>query len=174
MTVIFADLVDFTETAAKLNPEEVVGMLNSIFSRLDLLAQKHGLEKIKTIGDAYMAVGGLPTPREDHAEAVARFALDLSAEIDRLQSKFDSELAVRVGINTGPVIAGIIGRNKFIYDLWGDTVNIASRMESSGVTGEIQVAENTWVRLKDQFKFRARGEIEIKGKGQMKVWLLEG
>ena len=151
----------------------IVGMLNQIFSRLDLIAQKHGLEKIKTIGDAYMAVCGLTTTREDHAEAVARFALDLTAEIRRFNDSFGSPLAVRVGIDTGPVIAGIIGRNKFIYDLWGDTVNIASRMESHGLPNEIQVREHTWEKLKDKFQLRERGEIEIKGKGLMKSWILE-
>ncbi len=173
VTVIFADLVNFTELTSEKEPEQIVGMLNQIFSRLDLIAQKHGLEKIKTIGDAYMAVGGLPTERQDHAEAVARFALDLSAEISRFDSTFGHPLAVRVGIDTGPVIAGIIGRNKFIYDLWGDTVNIASRMESSGVPGEIQVSESTWRKLKDNFQLRERGRIDIKGKGPMNTWILE-
>ncbi len=173
VTVIFADLVDFTELASQNEPKVVVGMLNRIFSRLDLIAQKHGLEKIKTIGDAYMAVAGLPTARSDHAEAIAHFALELFDEIKRFQNTFDSPLTIRVGIDTGPVIAGIIGRDKFIYDLWGDTVNIASRMESTGVAGQIQVSENTWKRLKNKFQFRERGEIEVKGKGRMKTWILE-
>ena len=173
VTVIFADLVNFTELTSQREPEMIVGMLNQIFSRLDLIAQKHGLEKIKTIGDAYMAVCGLPTTREDHAEAVARFALDLTAEISRFNDSFGNPLAVRVGIDTGPVIAGIIGRNKFIYDLWGDTVNIASRMESHGLPNEIQVSEHTWEKLKGKFQLRERGEIDIKGKGLMKAWILE-
>lgn len=172
-TVVFVDLVDFTGLASSMKPEEVVGMLNQIFSRLDLISQKHGLEKIKTIGDAYMAVAGLPTPREDHAEAIGGFSVEVIAEVERLKSDFQTPLEVRIGIDSGPVIAGIIGRNKFIYDLWGDTVNIASRMESHGLAGQIQVSENTWRRLKDKFRFRGRGEIEIKGKGRMKAWFLE-
>lgn len=173
VTVIFADLVDFTELASERNPEMLVGMLNSFFSRLDLIAQKHGLEKIKTIGDAYMAVAGLPMPREDHAEATTQFALDLFSEIDGFSSEFGGPLNVRIGIDSGPVIAGIIGRNKFIYDLWGDTVNIASRMESTGIAGEIQVSENTWRHLKDRHSFRDRGEIDVKGKGKMNAYLLD-
>lgn len=171
VTVIFVDLVDFTELASNKEPKEVVGMLNQIFSRMDLVSQKHGLEKIKTIGDAYMAVAGLPIPREDHAEAMANFAIDILAEVERFQSNFEAPLSVRIGMDSGPVIAGIIGRNKFIYDLWGDTVNIASRMESNGLAGEIQVSENTWRKIKDKFRFRERGEIEVKG--QMKAWILE-
>lgn len=173
VTVMFADLVGFTPLSAKLPPDELVALMDRIFKEFDALAEQHGLEKIKTIGDAYMAVGGLPTERQDHAEAVARFALDLSAEISRFDSTFGHPLAVRVGIDTGPVIAGIIGRNKFIYDLWGDTVNIASRMESSGVPGEIQVSESTWRKLKDNFQLRERGRIDIKGKGPMNTWILE-
>ncbi len=173
VTVVFVDLVHFTEFAAQREPEAVLGMLNRVFSLVDLIAQKHGLEKIKTIGDAYMAVAGLPTPMESHAQAVARFALDLSGAIKRMANSEEAPLAIRVGINTGPVIAGIIGRNKFIYDLWGDTVNIASRMESQGLPGQIQVSENTWERLKDSFQFTERGSIDIKGKGQMKAWILD-
>ena len=173
VTVIFADLVDFTEMVSRSKPESVLRILNLVFSRLDLLTQKHGLEKIKTIGDAYMAASGLPTAREDHAEAMARFAIDLFAEVSEIQKELDSELTLRVGIDSGPVIAGIIGRNKFTYDLWGDTVNIASRMESTGIPGKIQVSENTWKILKDKFTFAERGEIEIKGKGMMKSWILE-
>ena len=173
VTVIFADLVNFTGFASQREPEEVLGMLNRVFSLVDLIAQKHGLEKIKTIGDAYMAVAGLPAPMENHAHAAARFALDLSQEIKRMANPEEIPLALRVGIDTGPVIAGIIGRDKFIYDLWGDTVNIASRMESHGLTGQIQVSENTWERLKDSFQFTERGSIDIKGKGQMKAWILD-
>ncbi|MGB3121500.1 MAG: adenylate/guanylate cyclase domain-containing protein, partial [Verrucomicrobiales bacterium] len=144
-----------------------------VFSRLDMLAQKHGLEKIKTIGDAYMAAAGLPVPRPDHAEAIARFAIDLFTEIESIQEMVEGPINLRVGIDSGPVIAGIIGRNKFSYDLWGDTVNIASRMESNGLAGKIQVSENTWNILKDKFSFTERGEIEIKGKGSMRSWILE-
>lgn len=173
VTVIFADLVDFTELASSKDPETVVGLLNLVFSRLDMLAQKHGLEKIKTIGDAYMAAAGLPVPRPDHAESIARFAIDLFTEIESIQEMVEGPINLRVGIDSGPVIAGIIGRNKFSYDLWGDTVNIASRMESNGLAGKIQVSENTWNILKDKFTFTERGEIEIKGKGSMRSWILE-
>lgn len=173
VTVMFADLVSFTALSAESPPAKVVGMLNQIFSAFDRRADQHGLEKIKTIGDAYMAVGGLPDPREDHAEAVAALALNLMADLESLNREFDSEILLRIGIDTGPVIAGIIGINKFIYDLWGDTVNTASRMESHGVPGRIQVSERTWRRLDGNFALTPRGEIEVKGKGTMKTWFLE-
>ncbi|MCB1237181.1 MAG: adenylate/guanylate cyclase domain-containing protein, partial [Verrucomicrobiae bacterium] len=126
-----------------------------------------------TIGDAYMAVAGLPIPREDHANAIAQFAIDLFEELDRFNEHHETAVSLRVGIDTGPVVAGIIGRSKFIYDLWGDTVNTASRMESHGLAGEIQVTESTWRQLKNDFAFAERGEIEVKGKGAMTTWLLK-
>ncbi|MCP5540940.1 MAG: response regulator [Akkermansiaceae bacterium] len=173
VTVLFADLVDFTRLSSDTEPDVIVGLLNSLFSRFDLLAQWHGLEKIKTIGDAYMAVAGLPIPREDHANAIAQFAIDLFEELDRFNEHHETAVSLRVGIDTGPVVAGIIGRSKFIYDLWGDTVNTASRMESHGLAGEIQVTESTWRQLKNDFAFAERGEIEVKGKGAMTTWLLK-
>jgi adenylate cyclase len=173
VTVLFADLADFTALSAQVSPAELVHYLNEIFSRFDRLAEKHGLEKIKTIGDAYMAVGGLPTPRPDHAEAVGRMSLDMLEEMKALNQETGRNLNLRIGLNTGPVIAGIIGRNKFIYDLWGDTVNIASRMQSQGHPGFIQVTRRTRDKLKDKFLLEERGVIEVKGKGEMATWILK-
>jgi class 3 adenylate cyclase len=149
-----------------------VEILNLIFSKFDLLSQQHGLEKIKTIGDAYMVVGGLPTYREDHAEAIARMALDMQASLDSVNHKLGQSFCLRIGINIGPVVAGVIGLTKFIYDLWGDTVNVASRMESSGIPGEIQVTSAVYERLKEKFTFKKRGDIAIKGKGEMTTYFL--
>lgn len=168
-TVLFADIVGFTELSARATPEELITALNDVFSMFDQLADKHGLEKIKTIGDAYMAVGGVPMPRADHAEAVAEMALDIQHNIINLVG---GQLQVRVGLHTGPVVAGVIGTKKFSYDLWGDTVNLASRMESSGVPGSIQVSAETYACLRDRFNFEARGTIPVKGKGELATYLL--
>jgi class 3 adenylate cyclase len=149
-------------------------MLNSIFSAFDRLAQKYGLEKIKTIGDAYMVVGGLPEPRTDHAEAIAEMAIGMRTETARLSKQMAKSLSLRIGINTGPVVAGVIGTQKFIYDLWGDTVNTASRMESHGVKNCIQLTESTYERLKDNYLCEERGMVDVKGKGKMKAYFLEG
>lgn len=173
VTVMFADIVGFTELAAKTPPIELVEILNVIFSEFDQLTEKHGLEKIKTIGDAYMVVGGLPAAKPNHAEAMAAMALDMQESITEFCSDTGKALSIRIGIHTGPVIAGIIGTKKFIYDLWGDTVNIASRMESHGVPGSIQVTEETYQRLKNQYVFENRGLIQVKGKGKMNCYLLE-
>ncbi|HIK08749.1 MAG TPA: adenylate/guanylate cyclase domain-containing protein [Oscillatoriaceae cyanobacterium M33_DOE_052] len=174
VTVLFADIVGFTKLAARVSPTDLVHLLNDIFSRFDLLAELHGLEKIKTIGDAYMVVGGLPVPRPDHAAAVAAMALDMQKEVFNFSSEYREPFSIRIGINTGPVVAGVIGRKKFIYDLWGDTVNVASRMESHGIPGEIQVTESTYIMLRDQFAFQHRGSIRVKGKGEMNTYLLTG
>jgi class 3 adenylate cyclase len=174
VTVLFSDLVGFTELSAGIEPSELVEKLNQIFLAFDRLTEKHGLEKIKTIGDAYMLVGGLPTPRSDHVEAVADMAIDMLAEILHLNQQNHSNFKIRVGIHTGPVVAGVIGKNKFNYDLWGDTVNIASRMESQGISGCVQVSEITYQRLKDDFVLEQRGTIEVKGKGKMVTYLLKG
>ncbi|HEY9908194.1 MAG TPA: adenylate/guanylate cyclase domain-containing protein [Thermosynechococcaceae cyanobacterium] len=171
-TVLFADLVNFTKLSEKLPPAQLVAMLNEIFSEFDRLTEKHGLEKIKTIGDAYMVVGGLPVPRADHAEAIAEMALDMQSEVTKFHLRRGYDCNIRIGINTGPVIAGVIGTKKFIYDLWGDTVNIASRMESHGIPGEIQVTEATYDRLKHRYSFESRGLIQVKGKGEMATYLL--
>ena len=172
VTVLFADLVDFTRRSQETTPEQVVQVLDGLFSALDRLAERHGLEKIKTIGDAYMAVGGLPEPRPDHAEAVAEMALAVREEVPRHLDPNGQPLAVRIGIDTGPVVAGVIGTTKFSYDLWGDTVNTASRMESRGVVGCIQVTERTYRRLRDGYRFERRGPVQVKGKGELVTWFL--
>ena len=172
VSVLFADLVGFTDFSSQKSPTELVEILNLIFSKFDLLSQQHGLEKIKTIGDAYMVVGGLPTYREDHAEAIARMALDMQASLDSVNHKLGESFCLRIGINIGPVVAGVIGLTKFIYDLWGDTVNVASRMESSGIPGEIQVTAAVYDRLNHKFTFKKRGDIAIKGKGKMTTYFL--
>jgi class 3 adenylate cyclase len=172
VTVLFADLVDFTQRSRETTPDRIVRVLDDLFTALDRLAERHSLEKIKTIGDAYMVVGGLPNPRPDHAEAVADMALALREEVPRHLDPDGQPLAVRIGIDTGPVVAGVIGRRKFSYDLWGDTVNTASRMESRGVAGCIQVTERTYRRLRDCYRFECRGPVQVKGKGRLVTWFL--
>lgn len=174
VTVLFADLVNFTEISAAIPPTRLVDLLNKIFSEFDHLAEKHSLEKIKTIGDAYMVVGGLPTTRPDHAEAIAEMALDMQQKITRFKGLNGEPFRLRIGINTGPVIAGVIGTKKFTYDLWGDTVNVASRMESHGIAGCIQVTATTYERLKHKYVFEQRGVTHIKGKGDMMTYWLMG
>jgi class 3 adenylate cyclase len=174
VTVLFADLVDFTRRSRDATPERVVEVLDDLFSALDGLAERHGLEKIKTVGDAYMVVGGLPEPRPDHARAVADMALAVREEVARHLDPAGEPLAVRIGIDTGPVVAGVIGRRKFSYDLWGDTVNTASRMESTGVPGCIQVTDRTYRRLRDGYRFERRGPVQVKGKGTLVTWFLVG
>ncbi len=172
VSVLFADIVGFTEFSARTSPKELVKILNLIFSKFDQLAEQHGLEKIKTIGDAYMAVAGLPTPRPDHAIAIAEMALDMQAEMARLGNQTGEAFKLRIGINSGPAVAGIIGIKKFFYDLWGDTVNVASRMESQGIDGAIQVTASTYELLRDKYLFEERGVIFVKGKGDMTAYLL--
>jgi len=172
VTVLFADVVDFTPFAVRTAPERVVGVLDEVFSAFDRLAERHGLEKIKTIGDAYMVAAGLPVARSDHAEAMAEMAVDMLAGFARVREALGLDLAIRVGMESGPVVAGVIGRHKFTYDLWGDTVNTASRMESHGLPGRIQVGEGTYHRLRERHRFEERGEIEVKGKGRMRAYLL--
>jgi class 3 adenylate cyclase/NAD(P)-dependent dehydrogenase (short-subunit alcohol dehydrogenase family) len=174
VTVLFADLVGFTPLSARLAPGQVVALLDAVFSTLDAIADRHELEKIKTIGDCYMMVGGLPEPRPDHAEAVADAALEMLPELSRLGRELDLPLSVRIGVHSGDVVAGVIGRQKFIYDLWGDTVNTASRMESQGVGGQIQCTENVYRRLGDRYRFEPRGVVDVKGKGPMPTYLLVG
>jgi adenylate cyclase len=172
VSVLFADLVGFTEHASKTTPEALVTMLNELFSDFDKLAEKHGLEKIKTIGDAYMVVAGIPQPVADHGIAIAHMATDMIRALEDYAKRSKSDLSIRIGIHSGSVVAGVIGTKKFIYDLWGDTVNTASRMESTGVPGRIQVSEATYQLLKGQFELEERGEIEVKGKGKMRTYLL--
>ncbi len=173
VTILFADIVGFTPLSTRIKPTELVNLLNEIFSTFDALTEKHGLEKIKTIGDAYMVVGGLPLAKPDHAEVIALMALDMQGAIAHFQAKYNEELQIRIGINSGSVVAGVIGVKKFIYDLWGDAVNVASRMESSGLPGKIQVTEATYQRLKDKYKFEKRGQVTVKGKGEMTTYWLE-
>ncbi len=174
VTVLFSDIVNFTSRAATVKPIELVARLNEIFSVFDDLANQFALEKIKTVGDEYMVVGGVPTNRDDHAEAVAEMALQMQQEIGRFTLGSDEPLTMRIGIHSGPVTAGVIGKNKFIYDLWGDTVNIASRMESSSVPGKIQVSEATCNILAEKYQLQERGLLDIKGKGQMLTSFLIG
>jgi class 3 adenylate cyclase len=174
VTVLFADLVDFTASSDRSSPERVVQVLADLFTAFDRLAARHGLEKIKTVGDAYMVAGGLPTPRPDHAEAVAEMALALREEAGRHLDPAGRPLQLRIGIDSGPVVAGVIGTAKFSYDLWGDTVNMASRMESTGVPGCIQVTERTWRRLRGRYRFERRGPVQVKGKGELVTWFLVG
>ena len=173
-TVLFADIVGFTRLAERLPPADVVVLLDRVFAGWDGLAARHGVEKIKTIGDAYMVAGGLPRRREDHAEAIADMALEMGAELARCAAESSQALEVRIGIDTGPVVAGVIGRAKFIYDLWGNTVNMASRMESHGLPGAIQVTEHAYERLRHRYELRRRGTIEIKGREPMTTYLLIG
>ena len=173
VTILFADIVGFTPLSARLSPIELVNLLNQIFSNFDDLAEFLGLEKIKTIGDAYMVAAGLPEPKQDHAEAIADMALAMQTVVDHLQFEHGESFQIRIGINSGVVVAGVIGTKKFIYDLWGDAVNVASRMESSGEPGQIQVTEATYERLKDSYHMEKRGLVSVKGKGQMTTyWLL--
>jgi class 3 adenylate cyclase len=171
-TVLFADICGFTPLAESLAPAETVALLDRVFAAWDELAERHGVEKIKTIGDAYMVAGGVPGPRPDHAEAVADMALEMVVAAERTAAETGMPFRVRVGIDTGPVVAGVIGRSKFAYDLWGDTVNTASRMESHGVPGAIQVTERVQRRLSAGFDLRRRGTIEVKGKQPMTTYLL--
>ena len=174
VSVLFADLVDSTPMSEKLTPTEMVTLLNEIFTPFDDLADELGLEKIKTVGDAYMVVGGIPTERPDHVEAIADMALRMREELSGHSVAGFGTPAMRFGIDTGPVVAGVIGRRKFSYDLWGDTVNTAARMESHGVPGEIQVTEAVRDALAPEFEFEERGRLEVKGKGTMSTWFLEG
>jgi len=172
VSVLFADLVGFTTLSSHIGADQVVLLLNEVFSAFDLLTEKHCLEKIKTIGDAYMVAGGVPVARPDHAEAVGALALDMREEIERFNSQYGTSIRIRIGISTGPVIAGVIGRKKFAYDLWGDTVNVASRLESLGAAGGIQVAEPTYERLKDRFLFDKKHSVDVKGCGEMAAYWL--
>lgn len=174
VTVLFADITQFTPNSARTTPLELVSILDQVFSRFDELADRHGLEKIKTIGDAYMVVGGLPDARDDHVEAVAEMALEMRACLDDLAWPDGEPIDLRIGIATGAAVAGVIGRRKFAYDLWGDTVNMAARMESHGVPGAIQVTQAVRDALDETHQFEARGEIEVKGIGPVATYLLLG
>ncbi|MBD3563182.1 adenylate/guanylate cyclase domain-containing protein, partial [Planktothrix sp. FACHB-1355] len=166
--------VGFTSLSTKLQPIELVNLLNQIFSSFDQIIEELGLEKIKTIGDAYMVAGGLPIPKIDHAEAIAELALSMLDIMQQLQIDRGYQLQIRIGINTGIVVAGVIGKKRFIYDLWGDAVNVASRMESHGQPGCIQVTSATYERLRNKYLFENRGKIQVKGKGEMTTYFLKG
>jgi adenylate cyclase len=174
VTILFADIVNFTPRASHLSPTEIVGFLNRIFSEFDKLAEKYELEKIKTIGDAYMVAGGMPDLRTGHADAVAEMALGMLEVTELLSKELGEKIEVRIGIHTGPAIAGVIGTRKMFYDVWGDTVNTASRMESHGSAGKIQVTEEARKVLADRYAFEPRGTIDVKGKGAMELFYLAG
>ena len=172
VTVLFADIVGFTPLSERLTAASLVTLLDRVFRTWDELAAEHGVEKIKTLGDAYMVAGGIPLPREDHAEAIAAMALEMRPALERCSADAGVPLAVRIGIDSGPVVAGVIGRSKFTYDLWGDTVNTASRMESHAEPGTINVTERTYERLRGAFDLRPRGVVDVKGKGPMACYEL--
>jgi len=172
-SILFADMAGFTKLSAKLPPREMVTLLNEIFGAFDTLVEKHGLEKIRTIGDNYMVAAGLPRTRPDHASAIVDLAIAMQAFLHQKQEQDASYPAFRIGINSGPVIAGVIGHKKFQYDVWGDAVNVASRMESHGVAGEIQISASTHELVKGQFQCKPCGMINVKGKGEMLTWQIE-
>jgi class 3 adenylate cyclase len=174
VTVLFADIVGFTPLSQRVTPHDLVEILNRLFTAFDELAARFGVEKIKTIGDAYMVASGLPAPRPDHAEAAADLALAMRAAVQELGGAYDPPLEIRVGLHSGPVVAGVIGKSKFSYDLWGDTVNTAARMESHGVPGEIQVTESTRAELHDAFELDEGGDIGVQGKGPLRTYLMKG
>ena len=173
-SLLIADIVGFTKLSSELSPNALVELLDDIFSVLDVLVERHGLEKVKTIGDAYMIVGGVPTTSDDHVERLAQMALDMCVAVRELQSVPPRVVEIRIGMSCGPLVAGVIGSKRTIYDVWGDTVNVASRMESLGAPGRIHVSEAVYTRLRDSFDFEPRGEIEVKGKGVMPTYYLLG
>ena len=176
VSIMFADVVGFTPFAATMAPRAMVELLNEVFTQFDALAEQYGVEKIRTIGDGYMAVAGAPRRRGDHAQAIAGMALDMLAWLEEHRSSGHGhgQLEFRIGINSGPVVAGVIGTTKFQYDVWGDTVNMASRMESQGVPGRVQLGPATWELLRHEFACSPRGSIDIKGKGLVETWFLDG
>ncbi len=173
-SVLFADIVGFTERASSTAPADLVRFLDMLYSAFDLLVDKHGLEKIKVSGDSYMVVSGVPRPRPDHVEALADFAIEMTAFAREVKDPTGLSVPLRVGMACGPVVAGVVGSRRFFYDVWGDAVNVASRMESTDSAGCIQVPEDVYERLKDNFVLQERGRIEVKGKGIMRTWYLIG
>ncbi len=174
VTVLFADIVGFTELSARVSATTIVKILNDIFSRFDALLDNHNVEKIKTIGDCYMLAAGIPVPYKHHMELVASMAFAMNHELENYVKETGHQISMRIGLHSGPVVAGIIGTKKFVYDLWGDTVNTASRMESSGVAGRIHCSEVVYANLNDKYIFEERGTIEVKGKGTMMTYFLIG
>lgn len=173
-SVLFADIANYTERASQTTAADLVEFLNRLYTQIDGLVEQHGLEKIKTTGDCYMVVSGVPQSRPDHLEALARFALDLADVVDGMTDNAGRMVSLRIGLANGPVVAGVIGTRKYFYDVWGDAVNVASRMESTGVPGRIQVPQPVYERLRNEFEFVERGEIQVKGKGLMRSWFLVG
>jgi len=173
-TVLFADLTGFTELSSSITAKDLVMLLNNVFSVFDELLVKHSLEKIKTIGDNYMLAGGLPEPSNNHAESVAEMALDMLEILPKIKTETQNSMQIRIGINSGPVSAGVIGKKKFIYDLWGDTVNVASRMEAYGKHNHIHVSEKSYKILKDMYLFKKRKPLDIPGKGKMQTYFIVG
>ena len=173
ITALFADVVGFTPLSARLDPADAVAILNEVFTAFDRIATSHGVEKIKTMGDGYMVVAGAPIPRDDHCDAIARTALEMREWMNDRVADDGIKLRVRIGINSGSAVGAVIGTTKFAYDLWGDTINVASRMESSGEPGRIQVAEGAFSMLRHKYVLEPRGTIEIKGKGELETWFLE-
>jgi len=171
-SILFADVVDFTPKSQHLSAPDVVGLLDRLFGHFDTLVERYDLEKIKTIGDCYMAAAGIPAPRDDHARALALIGLDMLSAVEATGPMGDLGLELRIGINSGPVVAGVIGRKRFLYDLWGDAVNVADRMQTHGTPGRIQVTRATYELLKDDFVLEPRGTIEVRGKGEMETWYL--
>jgi adenylate cyclase len=174
-SILFADVVDFTPLSSRLDAREVVALLDRLFTRFDELVDRHDVEKIKTIGDCYMAAAGVPSPRADHAHALAALALEMhECAKNCLPDGAERDLRLRIGISSGPVVAGVIGRRRFLYDLWGDTVNMASRMESHGTPDTIQITRSTFKLLRDDFVLEPIGRVEVKGKGEVETWRLVG
>jgi adenylate cyclase len=173
-TVLFADIVGSTTLGEQLDAKQLVVLLNKIFSQFDLLAEEHGVEKIRTIGDNFMCVAGVPRRRADHAQAAARLALDMCAYVADLRAAGEDRIDFRIGMNSGPCVGGVIGLRKFVFDIWGDPVNTASRMESHGVPGRIHLSDATYELIREEFECEPRGTIEVKGKGPMRTWFLVG
>ncbi len=171
-TVVFADVVGSTALALELAPDALIGVLNDVFSQIDELAERHGVEKIRTIGDNWMGVSGVPRSRPDHAQAAVHMALDVRDFVERYRTPDGRRLAVRIGLNSGPLVAGVIGKHKFVYDIWSDTVNTASRMESQGIAGRVQVSQATYARVKDDFVCEERGAIDVRGRGPLTTYFV--
>jgi adenylate cyclase len=173
-SILFADIAGYTERASDTSPEELVAFLDGLYTSLDALVSRHGLEKVKTSGDAYMVVSGVPQPRPDHLEALADLALDIADTVAGLTDSRGRAVPLRIGLASGPVVAGVVGSQRFFYDVWGDAVNVASRMESTVAVGRIQVPQSVYQRLSNRFVFEERGDVEVKGKGVMRTWYLVG
>ena len=174
VTVLYADIVGSTMLAERLDAKHLVALLNTVFSHFDVLAERHGVEKIRTIGDNFMCVAGVPRPRADHAQVMARLALDMLAYVDELRAAGEDRIDFRIGMNSGPCVGGVIGLRKFVFDIWGDSVNTASRMESHGVPGRVQLSDATYEFIRDEFRCEPRGTIDVRGKGPMRTWFLVG